>query len=239
MKKTQKNFWFTLVELIVVIAIITTISVSLFSSFWGFLNTTSINNSLEKFRFTLKDLDEKISSNDLFDYKIILKKDRNGFYYYENINFWDKKQKLNTINFETWTWNFYIPAWTSTWIYLYNIYLDWRLLKKDISKANETIEILESGKNFLKNDEVFIKSFFNWERLNNIKLAYFSSKKTTKKSNVILNDIKCSWTSIWNNKLVIKNIWWKKSFLKNWTSSCANPKLIFESEGTELEFLLK
>ncbi len=232
--EATKKLWFTLVELIVVIAIITIISVSAFSSFWGFLNTASLNNSLEKFRFTLKDLDTKISSNDLFDYQIILKKNRNWFYYYENINFWDKKQKLETIDFTNWTWSFK-SNWTLTGVLVYNIYFDDRLIKKDISKADEEI-FIKGELNFIKNDEVFIKSFLDGERLNNIKINYFSSKNTEKKSNVVLKDIKCSGAS--KSELIIKNIWWKKEFL--WDSTnCSNPKLTFESEGTEVEFELK
>ncbi len=230
--KGQQLKWFTLVELLVVIAIITIISVSSFSSFWWFLNTLSLNNSLENFKFTLKNLDSKIKNNDLFDYKMILKKDKSWFYFYENYYFWDKKQELSTIDFNSWTWKIHIPSWTSTWILLYNIYLDWKLLKKDIIRANETKEF-----NFLKNDEVFVKSSLNWERTNDIKIYYFSSRKTEKKSNVILKNILCD--SGEKTELIIKNIWWKKEFKENTTTNCINPKLIFESEEAEVELELK
>ncbi len=232
MKKKEKK-WFTLTELLVVISIMTIIWIWAFSSFWNFLEKYSLKNDISLVKQKIDFLDTKIKNNDLFDYRVVFKRWRNWFYYYENYNFWDKKQDLKNIDFKNWTWSFYIPSWTSTWILFYNIYLDNKLVEKDILKAKKIKEF-----NFKKHQKVFIKSFLNWERLDNINIIYFWEKKSIKKSNIILKDIKCSSSSINNNKLIIENIWWNKKFFYN-SNNCSNPELIFEDNGEKINLKLK
>jgi hypothetical protein len=83
-----------------------------------------------------------------------------------------------------------------------------------------------------------VKSTLSWETLNEILINYYSPENVNIKQNNLLDLINIntkkdkSWTEY--NSLIIKNIWWVKTFYNNWTNlSINNIYLFFENNWKE------
>lgn len=234
--KIQKAF--SLVELIVVVAIISIIWTVSFSHFSNFSDNQKLKNINSDFLNNIKNFDNQVKINKIFDYKIYL--NSNSLWYIISENELNNvyNQKLN-LNYNSLSWTLNIPELTWTW-FLWNI-----KIYKDLAQiSNFKINKNNFSYKFDWNN-FFVESKVSWKSLNTIRLNYFSDENFDKYANnsqkVYLSSINSKQNKTWedfsqitienmNNKKYIKNNswrilkevflffqnWWKENFLKIW-----------------------
>lgn len=215
----KNSFWFTFVEMIVVIFIISITWVvamnSLFSSFdkqvWNIQKNEIIN--------FINFFDNKLWK-DITDYELIFSWWLDYLIYKTNNNY-----KTNFVNysFSWYTWTF---TNTVSWTLIeYHFYNNNKLINKDISSRSWAI--LNYDFSILKWNS-YIKTFVDSKRLNDIWVYFFSSDD---KNPLFIKEIKN-----WNNTLtwitIKKSIWWNKIIQQNW-NNISSWAIIFDTKYWE------
>lgn len=203
--KKDNILWFTLIELLFVISIISTLTIVWFSSFWKTFENSNFKNKSDLLFNEIKSLDSNIW-NKISDYDLFLFWWKNYYYYYENSLYKNKLQSLE-INWNKWI--------LSTNDYLKNemilkIYENNKLITNKFLSSTWSYEFfIDNSKNkkilWLINDEV----------LNSINIIFFDyiyDQGLDYKIDKIYTD---NQTLTW---IIISNyIWWKKVYKDlNW-----------------------
>lgn len=221
---------FTLVELIIVIAIITLISSSSVFYFLDFVKNQEINQRVQLIEDNLKKLDKDIKKYNIFDYELVFNTSNSNWAYITYINKFDNHyiQNLSLLNTNTLNWT--ISIWwaaTSTWIL--KVFRWQKLFLNKIATGSTTENFTFDSNQFYK-----IKATMSWKILNEIYIDYYSIDNIDPKRNNLLNLVKISdtlnWTDLWT--ILVQNIWWKKIF-KNWATEYSEIFLHFESSWKE------
>ncbi len=203
--KKDNILWFTLIELLFVISIISTLTIVWFSSFWKTFENSNFKNKSDLLFKEIKSLDSNIW-NKISDYDLFLFWWKNYYYYYENSLYKNKLQSLE-INWNKWI--------LSTNDYLKNemilkVYENNKLITNKFLSSTWSYEFfIDNSKNkkilWLINDEV----------LNSVNIIFFDyiyDQGLDYKIDKIYTD---NQTLTW---IIISNyIWWKKVYKDlNW-----------------------
>lgn len=203
--KKDNILWFTLIELLFVISIISTLTIVWFSSFWKTFENSNFKNKSDLLFKEIKSLDSNIW-NKISDYDLFLFWWKNYYYYYENSLYKNKLQSLE-INWNKWI--------LSTNDYLNNemilkVYENNKLITNKFLSSTWSYEFfIDNSKNkkilWLINDEV----------LNSVNIIFFDyiyDQGLDYKIDKIYTD---NQTLTW---IIISNyIWWKKVYKDlNW-----------------------
>lgn len=203
--KKDNILWFTLIELLFVISIISTLTIVWFSSFWKTFENSNFKNKSDLLFNEIKSLDSNIW-NKISDYDLFLFWWKNYYYYYENSLYKNKLQSLE-INWNKWI--------LSTNDYLKNemilkVYENNKLITNKFLSSTWSYEFfIDNSKNkkilWLINDEV----------LNSVNIIFFDyiyDQGLDYKIDKIYTD---NQTLTW---IIISNyIWWKKVYKDlNW-----------------------
>ncbi len=215
----KNSFWFTFVEMIVVIFIISITWVvamnSLFSSFdkqvWNIQKNEIIN--------FINSFDNKLWKN-ITDYELIFSWWLDYLIYKTNNNY---KSGLVSYSFSWYTWTFTnTVSWTLIEYYFYN---NNKLINKDISSRSWAI--LNYDFSILKWNS-YIKTFVDSKRLNDIWVYFFSSDD---KNPLFIKEIK-NWNSTLTWITIKKSIWWNKIIQQNW-NNISSWTIIFDTKYWE------
>lgn len=221
MKKNK--FWFTLIEIIVAISILTITSVFVISSFNKNLNKQSLQEELSIFSDFLDDFENNLWK-DITDYEINIF--TWAFYSYTSNKLSKTKfQKIQNINWFTWIINKWI-SWATSKIYFNNELV-----------FTHTWAIIYPY-NFSKKWNYNIETTYLNDAINSLYLEHFSKIDLNK--NILLTQIKDDL----NNDiewLIIKNsIWQKRQFFNQyWTDINSDINLYFEDELNQIILKLK
>lgn len=211
-KKTSMKKAFTLVELLVVISIIAITSIIWISSFFNFVWQQEINSKISTFEDDIKSLDKKVKNREIFDYKIVLEEWKKTYKIVENSFDLEKfiafsGSEIVLENAET-SDNFGLKIYK--WEKL--SFSSWSLVK-----YNLTLD---------ENYDYKIIWFFP-DEINNIKIKNFEQNEKT------MFLLKLTSSNIQRNKVMLKNILWKKFIVDNSWSNLDKLKIIFEKDGKE------
>jgi hypothetical protein len=220
---------FTLIELIVVISIIITISVSWVFYFSDFIESQELKQKLSLIEDSFEELDKEVWNYNIFDYDISLNTITGSLWYIVNRNIFDlEKNTQIEVDFETGTGIVSIKNWELTDLWNLNIF------KKEKLYLNES-KNWDSNyiENFSNASEYKILWTLSWETLNELSLHYFAnSNRNIEAWNLIeLIDIntKEDKTGTSYNNLSIKKVWKKKTI---WNDE-SEIYLFFENRGRE------
>lgn len=207
--KIIKNLWFTLVEILVVISIMSVISIVWVTNFYSYIDSGELEDKIYVINRDLKEVDDNIKNYNIYDYEAHIKPWL-WYYYYTNYFDSDKKQTIN-IDFYSWIWiienvsldNYlYLKIWNDRFTKIYNIKygtsFSWTFLDSISYKIDWTS---------------------SWNVLNNIVLKYFWEENLGYPKNddnlIKLDEINTKEDKTWVkiNELIIKNTWkWKELY---------------------------
>ena len=236
MKKIVKK-WFSLIELIIVISIMAIISVWGLSYFTGFIDDLKISNAVYEIKGDLDSLDNKVNKKEIFDYELYFSGSSLYYYSYENIFDLDYKLNIGDVDLITWSWVVEIN-WAVSGTGIIRSYWDYKFIKQEevILPNNFTWKFGEY-KNYT------IKWNFSGQILNNIVINYFSDSNLDleKQDYIRLIWINAEQDKSWDSydKIVVKNILWKKIFYNNLWAEIDKDKiyLFFENNIWKIESL--
>lgn len=222
---------FTLVELIVVIAITTVISASGVFYFLDFVQEQKLNQKLSIIKDNLNNLDKKVKKYEIFDYQLEFNTS-NTLSYITYINNFDTENQILSITNSSWSWE--IVTIPNTWSWIIKIYKNKKLFINQEINRNTKFPF-----NFNETSSYKITWTQSWEILNKIYLDYYSNNNLYSEKNDLL-ELKSiniqednNWVKI--SKLKIINIWWIKKFYDNWVEISLSNKvyLFFENNWKE------
>ena len=206
----KNKFWFTLIEIIVSLSILLTISVFAISSFWNNFEKQSLWEELQFFKDNLDDLESWlwVKYTD-YEVKIYL---WNTYYYTTNKNYLTNFVNILDINSNTWSIKI------NTWSLDTYIYKDDMFLKTFTWSDSYNIDISKPWnykiKNYFENKQIndlFINNYININKQKNIALISINNTLT--------------WISIKNS------LWQKRQILdNNWQIVSWDITLVFEDE---------
>lgn len=231
---------FTLVELIMVMAIISIVSVFSFSYFWDFSSKQAINEDLSNINTSIKKFDIDVRNMKIYDYKMIFSSW--SFYYttytnYQNQDYrqifdFDKNTYSGTLSA---TWNF-VYTWAN---FNYSIYSDTKkILTNNMPITSKYTFLLSDEKNWQ------INSSISGAIVNDIYLNFYSQENTSIDSNLssklILDKIYKGSDKTWElSQLIIENINNKK-FIKDQNGQIIDKAfLFFERAWKEISLEIK
>lgn len=223
--------WFTFIELVIVISIITLIWFSWVFYFNDFVKKTELENKLNTLKDDLLSLDKNIENYKISDYELNFNTSTWTLWYTTYINNFDLNNN-QYINFNSNTWSWII--WTNWWL---NDSWKIKLYKKHKLFVNET-NSWNYIMNFNFNTEPYYKIYgsFSWETLNDINVSYFNEENLyPEKNNLLkLTSINTKIDKTWTNltSLKITNIWWSKNIYWDWIK-ITNAFLFFELNDKE------
>lgn len=235
----KNKFWFTLVELLVVIGIISIISV--FSIWWLniFLKNQDFKAKISNIENILSEYDLKIKEKEIFYNKIILEKNKSYFLVYEDIEENKVKIENNKIKIE----NIFSDDNKKIEVSLYKnnkfswnyLFENWQKIENKIVDKNQKIDIknnnlvIETIKN--NNYKISVKNF-DWTSYN------FSLKNYSLKEELNLKDLSNS-EKKWDlfQKLEIENKNWQKKILLD-KKQQKQAYLFFDNDNQKENFLL-
>lgn len=218
---------FTLIELLLVTTILILLSVSWIFYFNDFISGLQLKTSINKTKNYIKTYDDRIKNKDLVDYEIHFKKNSYWFYDYENIFDTDKKQKISSINFKTWSWVINTTE-TNSEAWEIKIFWDNNFINKKFLDASKKFNYL-----FTWSLNYKISSKISWKEINNINLNYFSLNNIINLAEINSQPDK---GGVSYNNFVIKNIWWKKKIYHN-STELNKIFLFFENTNWKQEIL--
>jgi len=227
MKKNK--FWFTLIELIVVISIITVLTSSGVLSFFGFLESQKITINIDSISEEISLLDKKINNHDIYDYELFFSSWSLWYYYYVN-KFDIPYGHTIEMDFNSWTWVIKTNAISSWWIRILKIYKKHKLF---IDRITDWMDVFTWSLNETKNYKIIWT--LSWELLNEIYVNYYIENNIIKENEDFLELIKIDSDSIWTvcTEIVkIENIWWNKKIFC-WNSIVNKIFLHFEQNWIE------
>jgi prepilin-type N-terminal cleavage/methylation domain-containing protein len=209
--------WFSLVELMVVVTIISIISASWSMYFYSFLNNKEIQDKIYSLNRDIDELDYSIWLYKILDYEIIINTTNFLWYYYYTNNYDSiKKQVLTSIDFSSWIW-----VITTNDIFPW-LPMSFRIYGNDKMIEKNTLNSIDSY-TWTFNKFIYNKvSSTIWTGiLNDININYFWEENLLKNDDNFLKLVSINtkedktWVSLSN--LVIKNTWkWKEVFW-DWT----------------------
>lgn len=197
--KKNNILWLTLIELLVVVTIISTLTVVWFSSFWKSFEKTNFNSKVKLILNEIDDLDSKIGSKTT-DYELYLQKNKNYYFYYENLLYKTKNQKLE-INWFTWTitTNDFAPN-----EFFIKYYENLKLKSNYLTSSTWSFVFnFENKKNYK------ILSLIDDDFLNTINLKYFNQYEYDNDYEILkIYDETNTYTWV----IISNYIWWKKLY---------------------------
>lgn len=217
MRYFLKNTWFTLIELLVVTSILILVSVSWVFYFNSFVNSYSLKSELSLLKDSFDELDNKVKSKEIYDYELYLSALSLLTYNYQNLFDNDYIQAFNSIDLNSWSW--YLSLKPHSWweIWQLDLYADNIFLEQGFLDSWDTFSY-----NFINNQNYKLTWYFSWSLLNDININYFSETNLDKEKQDFLELLYINTQedklgdSISN--LIIKNIWWKKELIWDWTN---------------------
>jgi prepilin-type N-terminal cleavage/methylation domain-containing protein len=225
---------FTLIELIVVISIITITSASWVFYFLDYVKNQEITQKIKLIENNINQIDKDIKKYEIFDYEMFFNTSNLSLWYITYLNNFDIPYKqtliLDTI---TWSWNISIP---------WEVSLTWtlKLYKKQKLFLNKQITYNESMDFDFNTDSYYkIKSTLSWETLNDININYFweDNINPEKNNNIYLTKIEDEYKNI-INELIVKNIWWNKTFF-SWALELNDNEIYLYFENNWIEKFIK
>lgn len=212
--------WFTFIEIIVSITIISLISISSTFYYFDFIWKQELIIYMNDFNKTYKTLNNKVKKQEIFDYTLSINKNSNWYIVSEN------KIGLDIIqiaNFDTannsWTIQLSPPLDDIWEIKFY----DWQKKIKQITQSwlNEiTFQIV--------NNSTIISSL-SWSILNNINFYYLNNTNNSDNNISILDIIDNQWES--HNFLNINNLNWNIIFNNNIKTINWPISILFQKNG--------
>lgn len=210
--KMKKNLWFTLVEILIVISIMSIVSIVWVNSFYSYIDFQELEDKIYVINRDLKEIDDSVKSYKISDYELYVSKWL-WYYYYSNYYNSDKKQTIS-IDFNSWIW---IIKNSSLSDYLY--------IKVLSNNYNNSYNIKPNNSftwTFLDSINYKITWTSSWYILNNIILNYFWDENLGYPKNddnlLKIDEINTkedkSWSKI--NLLIIKNTWKWKELCWDW-----------------------
>lgn len=216
----QKNkFWFTFVELVVVIAIIWIIWIWGFSSFFSNEQKRTFSQELSMITQKISDLDNNIWK-DISDYKLEFFKDKDFYLISTNS---DYKTNLQNINFDSYTWTIKNDSDSSSY-YQLNIYKNNKIVDDFVLAWTWSLKY-----NFSDKWDYLIKWILGWKELNNIYIKFFPWEDWT-----YLKYIENSLTWV----IIKNNFSWNKQIIWNW-NNIDKIDLLFEKNWIEQTLEIK
>lgn len=208
-KIKNNRLWFTFIELIIVVLIMSIIWVFSISSFWNFFNRYDNDKVLSKIRDNLDILDFLVRKWELSSYRIFF--NSWASWYIIDKEFLNKKNiiKLDGFSYILWSWS--ISWWT--WIWILKTYYDWKIKENYFNSWTDSIDISLKDSYYADNINIF-SSIDNMDT-NNLEIIPFWDNT--------LDLTKITYLSWWYDSFQIENILWKKQFLwQNINSSTWN-----------------
>jgi prepilin-type N-terminal cleavage/methylation domain-containing protein len=233
MKKIIKAF--TLIELIIVIAIITLISSAWIFYFLDFIKEQEISQKLYIIEDDLEKLDKNVKDYNIFDYELLFNTSNTwSKLYVTYINNFDTKQQK--INITTSSWSWVITTYPNTGSWIIKIYKNEKLfLNNEINRINNFSFSFNETPNYK------ITWTLSWEILNDIHINYFSEDNIMlkKNNNLVLASIYIAENKSWSsyNYLKITNIWWIKKFYNNTTEIISDEIFLFFDNNWKEKFI--
>lgn len=213
----KNKFWFTIIELIVAISILSIISFLTINSFNNNFEKQSLKEELNFFTQTLEDLDKSLWKENT-DYEVYI----STWWIYQYTT--NKNYKTVT---QSWVFNWY--TWTIKRIpsisYTTEILLNWKNIYETWSN-NFTY-------NFFEKWDYEIISWSWWNMLNNLYVSHYS--KINLNNNIVLNQILGGTWNTYTWIIIKNNNWQKRQFLTNtWQLIDENIKLFFSNNLNEI-----
>lgn len=206
MKKTA----FTLVELLIVIAIISILSASSIVYFNNYTDSLKIQTRLSYIYTYFEELDNEVKNKQIYDYELHLNTWSLLFYVYKNNidNLW--RVYFDSFDVLWWTWVLKTSL-TEPSQWQFKFYNDYKFIEENYLSATWTTSL-----NFEKFANYKILSYLSWSRVNDIFINYYdkSNLEKTKNDLLYLQEINTKKDLTWinYNSIIIKNILWKKEF---------------------------
>ena len=202
-RRQKCNKAFSLIELIVVISIMATISISWFAYFLKFNDDLKFNSSISNIKKELGYLDNKVLQKEIFDYELFFIKDKKYYYWYENIFDLNKSIFLDSFDEGTWIWVFAF-SWANSGTWVIRSYKDIKFQKEEIVSYNWSFNWdFEDYSNYR------VTWSISWEILNSVYLNYLDDSDLIK---LVWIDTDLSSNL---NSIKITNVLWKKTFWDN------------------------
>lgn len=200
----KNNFWFTFIEILVVISILALVSSFSISSLNKGFEKQSLKSEINIFSDTIKNLDNDLGIN-ITDYKLYLL--TGSYYYYYTNNLY--KNTTQYISFTS------MSGSSFTWTIKTNDTLknDMRIDIYMNEKQNNSTNLSSTWEFIYKMSRKWkyeFRSFIGASSLNQISLEFFSKTDIKKPINIISiqDDIGNSYTWV----IIKNNLWWKKIF---------------------------
>jgi len=220
MKKS--NFWFTFVEIVLVISILVLTSTFAINEFSKNFEKQSILREINLINIKLSDLDKNVWKS-ITDYSLYLY--TWSFYHYTTNTFY--KDILNEISFLWWTGTLktnYI--WSSSWSNNAKIFFKNKFLKEVSLSFSGSLKM-----DFSKVWNYFIKSE-NTTKLNDIFINYFSQIDENKI--IVLTSIKDENENSYTWIIIKNGLWFSREILdNNWNKIDTKIILTFENNWLE------
>lgn len=174
----KNKHWFTFVEILISIAILSIISVFAISNFWKNFEKQNLQEELDYFKYNLENLENSLWK-ETTDYEVYLSLGWE-YYYTTNKNYSINNQSILQLNSFTWkitTSN----QWDIAYIYKNNMFIQtisWsQIFEIDISqKGNYKIDTFNSWK---KINPLYIQRYANIEKIKNIELIDIENNSYT------------------------------------------------------------
>lgn len=225
----KNNFWFTFIELVVVIWILAITSNFVISSFFKNFDKQSLLSEANLINIKIWDLDNEIWKN-ITDYELFLH--TWSFYYYTTNTFY--KDILNQVSFVGFTWTFttnYSEAW-DLWSNNLKIFFRNKILEEQNISMTWSFE-----KDFSKIWNYYLKFENENINLNDFFIEYFS--QINENNQIILTSIidEDNNTYTW---IIVKNWLWlsREIFDYFWNKIDKKINLTFENKDTQINLEL-
>jgi len=212
---------FTFIELVVSITIIAIISFSGVFYFNDFIWRQEISIYVNNFEQNIKELNNNVKKQEIFDYTLELHKNSAWFTISKNNIWWNHLQNY-IFDTQNKTWNITIQPSTSE-IWEIKIY-DW--IKKINQLTKNWLESLELN----INNNTTILSSLSWSQLNTVIFQYLNNQNINE-SVTILDILDNSMTSY--DSLIIENISWKIKYIYNWSELSTPIIILFDKNWIE------
>lgn len=227
----RNKLWFTFVELVIVIFIVSMISIYGVSTFLTNQKKVIFKHEIERVNKTIIDFNNDIWK-DITDYKINFLAWESFFTSSENELY---KDNIQSISFNSWTW--IITTNATGWLLEVNIYENYKLTDTQILNATWSLEY-----SFTWTSNYAIKSKINSAEINTLRLNRYSiNTEFWASSDIILNSM--TWSYEWSiysyTGVTYKNdLTQNKEIISNWYI-LDDLTLYFEKDWVELNLNIK
>lgn len=205
----KNKSWFTLIELLIVVTIISIMWTFSFLSFGNFFDKYEYASYQKRIDNYLDIEDFNVKNNASSSYEITFLSGSTGYTVSKNFFKPTNFVNLNNFDFSTLSWSFSTSA---VWdIYYNNDYWNWNVVTSYFSGSSQ----ISFKEDYNWSSKINILFTLNWTNLNNYDIAFFESDILRWDSVTSISSL--SGASLYN-KVIYRNILWKKEILWDWVS---------------------